>query len=39
MAAGASPVEDELYREIILDHWRNPRGKGHVENADVTVER
>jgi nitrogen fixation NifU-like protein len=38
MAAGASPVEDELYREIILDHWRNPRRKGQVEPADVTVE-
>ena len=38
MAAGPSPVEDELYREIILDHWRNPRRKGHLEPADVTVE-
>jgi nitrogen fixation NifU-like protein len=38
MAAGVSPVEDELYREIILDHWRNPRRKGHVEPADITVE-
>ena len=38
MAAGASPVEDELYREIILDHWRNPRRKGQVEPADVSVE-
>jgi nitrogen fixation NifU-like protein len=38
MAAGASPVEDELYREIILDHWRNPRRKGQLEPADVTVE-
>jgi nitrogen fixation NifU-like protein len=38
MAANPSPVEDELYREIILDHWRNPRRKGHLEPADVTVE-
>lgn len=38
MAAGASPVEDELYREIILDHWRNPRRKGQLDDADVTVE-
>jgi nitrogen fixation NifU-like protein len=38
MAAGASPVEDELYREIILDHWRNPRRRGHLDEADVTVE-
>jgi len=38
MTAGASTVEDELYREIILDHWRNPRKRGHLEPADVTVE-
>jgi nitrogen fixation NifU-like protein len=38
MTAGASTVEDELYREIILDHWRNPRKKGHLDPADVTVE-
>jgi nitrogen fixation NifU-like protein len=37
-AAGPSTVEDELYREIILDHWRNPRSRGQVEPADVTVE-
>ena len=30
--------EDELYREIILDHWRTPRHHGRVEPADVTVE-
>ncbi len=38
MTAGATPIEDELYREIILDHWRNPRYRGHVDPADVTVE-
>jgi nitrogen fixation NifU-like protein len=38
MTAGASTVEDELYREIILDHWRNPRKRGHLDPADVTVE-
>ena len=37
MVVGNS-VEDELYREIILDHWRNPRHLGAVEPADVTVE-
>ena len=31
-------VEDELYREIILDHWRNPRHLGSIDSADVTVE-
>jgi nitrogen fixation NifU-like protein len=38
MTASASTVEDELYREIILDHWRNPRNRGHLDPADVTVE-
>jgi nitrogen fixation NifU-like protein len=38
MTVGTSTVEDELYREIILDHWRNPRRRGHVEPADVTVD-
>lgn len=31
-------VEDELYREIILDHWRNPRHLGRLDPADVVVE-
>lgn len=35
---GISPVEDELYREIILDHWRSPRHLGEVSPADVAVE-
>lgn len=38
MTAGTSPVEDELYREIIIDHWRNPRRRGRLDPADVTVE-
>src|SRR5579863_4892921 len=25
MAVGSTPVDDDLYREIILDHYRNPR--------------
>ena len=29
--------DDELYRDIILDHYRNPRNKGDLEPADVTV--
>jgi nitrogen fixation NifU-like protein len=37
MAVG-NRVEDELYREIILDHWRSPRHLGRVEPADVVVE-
>lgn len=25
----------ELYREVILDHYRNPRHRGHLEVADI----
>lgn len=27
-----------LYQELILDHYRKPRNKGKLENADTTVE-
>ena len=27
-----------LYQEMILDHYRRPRNKGTLENADATVE-
>ena len=37
MATTAS-LDDELYREIILDHYRNPRRHRRVDPADVTVE-
>jgi nitrogen fixation NifU-like protein len=26
---------DALYREAILDHYRHPRHKGHLESADI----
>ena len=26
---------DPLYREAILDHYRHPRHKGHLEKADI----
>jgi len=26
---------DEMYREIILDYYRNPRNKGHIHGANV----
>jgi len=29
---------DDLYREIILDHYKNPRGHGVIENADASAE-
>lgn len=28
---------DDLYREIILDHYRSPRHKGQVEDPDITA--
>lgn len=29
---------DQLYREVILDHYKNPRGHGELENADAQAE-
>jgi len=31
-------MDDDLYREIILDHYRNPRHRGLVANADIALE-
>ena len=31
-------VFDDLYRDLILDHYRNPRNKGGLEDAGVVVE-
>ncbi|MBI3977665.1 MAG: SUF system NifU family Fe-S cluster assembly protein [Chloroflexi bacterium] len=31
-------LADELYREIILDHYRNPRNRGVVPNPTIAVE-
>ena len=28
-------MDDQLYREIILDHYKNPRGHGVIEDADA----
>lgn len=28
---------DDLYKEIILDHYRHPRNRGQVENPDVAT--
>jgi len=30
-------LSDDIYREIILDHYRNPRNKGKIENPDVSI--
>jgi nitrogen fixation NifU-like protein len=29
---------EELYREVILDHYRNPRNKGHLEHFDASAQ-
>ena len=31
-------MADSLYREIILDHYRNPRNKGTLDPADYSYE-
>lgn len=30
-------MSDDIYREIILDHYRNPRNKGKIDKADVVI--
>lgn len=30
---------DELYKEVILDHYRAPRNRGRIESADVHLHR
>ena len=29
---------EDLYREVILDHYKNPRGHGVIEDADAHAE-
>jgi nitrogen fixation NifU-like protein len=29
---------DQLYREVILDHYKNPRGHGELDDADAHAE-
>ena len=31
-------MSDDLYREFILDHYKNPRGRGTIEDADAQAE-
>jgi nitrogen fixation NifU-like protein len=31
-------MADDFYREVILDHYKNPRGHGVIEGADATAE-
>jgi len=32
------PELDDLYKQIILDHYRRPRNRGELPDADVTAE-
>jgi nitrogen fixation protein NifU and related proteins len=34
----AEPELDDLYREIILDHYRRPRNRGELDRADASAE-
>ena len=40
MSGGGGPMSDfeDMYREVILDHYKNPRGHGVMENADAEAE-
>ena len=29
---------EELYREVILDHYRNPRNRGHLDSPDAIAQ-
>ena len=34
----SDPAMESLYREVILDHYKNPRGHGVIEDADAEAE-
>ncbi len=29
---------DQLYRQVIMDHYKNPRNKGSIENGALTID-
>src|SRR5919204_1972917 len=31
-------MSEQMYREVILDHYKNPRGHGVIEGADTAAE-
>jgi nitrogen fixation NifU-like protein len=35
---GRGTMAEDLYREVILDHYKNPRGHGVIEDADAQAE-
>ncbi len=38
MVSVPEPELDELYREVILDHYRNPRNRKRLESPDIISE-
>jgi nitrogen fixation NifU-like protein len=38
LAGGAMGGVDDLYREVILDHFKTPRNKGKIKNASVKAD-
>ena len=38
MTQFAEPELDELYRDLILDHYRHPRNKGHLPESTAQAE-
>ena len=34
----SDPAMESLYREVILDHYKNPRGHGLIDHADAHAE-
>ncbi len=34
----SDPAFEDLYREVILDHYKNPRGHGVIEDPDAEAE-
>ena len=31
-------MSEDIYKEIILDHYRNPRNKGRLSNAEISAQ-
>jgi nitrogen fixation protein NifU and related proteins len=38
LASRAMPQLNDLYREVVLDHYRNPRGRKRLDHPNVNVE-
>ena len=38
MSSAPPSADDQFYREYILDHYKNPRNYGRLDNPDITHE-